>query len=155
MRLRYNPLEDLSGLKAIISIKPKHAAWIYNGRKKFEFRKKVLRRLQTGDILVIYESAPIQQITGYFIVKSVIIEEVEKLWEHTKEGAGMSYFEYSQYYDGRTRGIAIPIGPSLKLPEPIDPYARFRNFRAPPSFRYIPLHLKRFWIRLLSGRYRF
>lgn len=46
----------------VMSIKPQYADEIYDGNKKFEFRKKPPTNLKA--VYLIYESAPVSKLTG-------------------------------------------------------------------------------------------
>lgn len=51
----------------LISIQPAFAALLYSGRKRFEYRRARVR-VQTHDVALLYETAPVGLITGRFEV---------------------------------------------------------------------------------------
>lgn len=56
-----------SGRIVLISIQPAFAALLFSRRKRFEYRRARVR-VQTGDVVLLYETAPVRLITGGFQV---------------------------------------------------------------------------------------
>ena len=52
-------------MKVILSIKPEFANKIFNGTKKFEFRRTLFKKKEVKKI-VVYASAPISKVIGEF-----------------------------------------------------------------------------------------
>lgn len=59
-------------MSIIISIKPKWAQKIYSGEKTIEWRKTRPSMLIPREKIYIYETAPISQVTGYFVMAGII-----------------------------------------------------------------------------------
>jgi predicted transcriptional regulator len=53
-----------------LSIRPNFASALYDGSKRFEYRRRRVR-LATGDRVLVYESAPVSAVTGEFSVGEV------------------------------------------------------------------------------------
>ena len=50
-------------MKVVLSIKPEFAFKIFDGTKKFEFRKSIFKSNKVKSIIV-YASSPVQQVIG-------------------------------------------------------------------------------------------
>lgn len=61
----------------LMSIKPKWAKELYSGKKAVEFRKTAP---QPGSIVFLYETAPVQAVTGAFQVMAVLSGPAEIVW---------------------------------------------------------------------------
>lgn len=59
----------------IFPIKPLFAAQIYSGLKKYELRRRV--RVSRGDLIVLYETAPVKALTGEFTAGEVALRPAE------------------------------------------------------------------------------
>jgi predicted transcriptional regulator len=62
----------------VMSIHPHHARRIYEGVKPFEFRRSGVR-IQPGDVVLIYETAPVSAVTGQARVEAVVKGNVASL----------------------------------------------------------------------------
>jgi predicted transcriptional regulator len=100
-------------MRILLSIKPEYAQKIFNGEKRYEFRRTIYKRkgIQT---VVVYVSHPIKKIVGEFYVEEVISDTLNKLWDGTKEHAGISEEVYLQYFAGRNIGFALKIRKAIK-----------------------------------------
>ena len=52
-------------MKVVLSIKPEFAFKIFDGSKKFEFRKAIFKNNNVKSIIV-YASSPVQKVIGEF-----------------------------------------------------------------------------------------
>lgn len=95
-------------MKVILSIKPQFAERIFEGSKKFEFRRSIYKNRDVNKI-VVYASAPISKIVGEFEVNEVLNHEINSLWKETKEYSGISKQYYLDYFKGKESGYAIKI----------------------------------------------
>ena len=73
-------------------------------------------------------------------LKKVVQKPLGELWEEVKEIAGVSYEEFSSYYEGLILGCGIFLDRRQPFSHPIE-LERLReewdNFRQPQSFRYL------------------
>lgn len=69
-------------MKVLLSIKPEFASKIFNGTKKYEFRKSIFKR--DVDKVVVYASSPVQRVIGEFTIADIICNDIESLWQLTK-----------------------------------------------------------------------
>ena len=75
-------------MRVLLSIKPEFAKLIFDGTKKFEFRKTIFKNKNIKTI-VVYASSPLQKVIGEFEIEDTINEDLDLLWEKTKEHAGI------------------------------------------------------------------
>ena len=91
-----------SGKVIVMAIKPKYAKAIYEGRKKWEFRKKP-PRLWTP--IYIYESAPVSKITGILVFSLAIHGYPDDVYYSAKKTMGRigtTYKDVFTYANGDT-----------------------------------------------------
>ncbi|MHB1000394.1 MAG: ASCH domain-containing protein [Armatimonadota bacterium] len=120
--------------KALLSIKPEFAYAILNGKKRYEFRRKIFS--QPVDVVLIYATMPIGKIIAEFDVLSVISDSPKELWRQTNEFAGIDEDRFFQYFDGYECGYAIEIGNVRTYVNTICPIETF-GILPPQSFAYI------------------
>lgn len=123
-------------MKVLLSIKPQFVDEIFNGKKKFEYRKSIFKNPDVKSI-IIYATMPVGKIVGEFDIEEILEEHPKDLWEKTKKFSGISEDFYDSYFMGRDKGYAIKIKSLNKYDEPKCPYELFENFTAPQSFKYV------------------
>jgi predicted transcriptional regulator len=121
-------------LLVILSIKPKYAEALLSGKKTCEFRKNSFSNgIKT---VIIYESAPVSKIVGWFTIKKQFIGKPSYIWRmHSKKG-GISKKEFDDYYNGSTTAVCLEIDKIKRIKPPIDPFELSEEFIAPQSYRY-------------------
>lgn len=72
----------------LLSIKPKYSKLIFDGSKKFEFRKIIAKK--EVDKIIVYSSSPNKMIVGEAYVTGIVSMKKEDLWEFTKQYAGIT-----------------------------------------------------------------
>lgn len=122
-------------MKVILSIKPQFAKRIFEGSKKFEFRRSIFKNPDVNEVIV-YASAPISKIIGEFKVDGVINSEVDDLWTKTKKYSGISEEYFKEYFEGKDKGYAIKIDKPKRYKHDKCIIETF-GIRAPQSFAYI------------------
>ncbi|CUP52707.1 50S ribosomal protein L22/uncharacterised domain fusion protein [Anaerostipes hadrus] len=120
---------------ALFSIRPEYVEQIFNGNKKFEYRKQT-SRFPISKILI-YETTPIMKIVGEAEVEEVLVDTPEVIWKRTKECAGVSQNFYNQYFRGRHTAVAYQLKNVIKYDSPKE-LSDFGIKRAPQSFCYLP-----------------
>jgi predicted transcriptional regulator len=123
-------------MNVLLSIKPKYAASIISGNKLYEFRRTIFKNSNIERVYL-YATAPRHQVVGSFKIGRVLENHPDKLWTEVKEGAGLSFEEFSQYFANCEKGYAIEIRELRIFNTPIDPRLLILGFRAPRSFRYV------------------
>ncbi|OFX74799.1 MAG: hypothetical protein A2X12_11975, partial [Bacteroidetes bacterium GWE2_29_8] len=95
-------------MKVLLSIKPQFAELIFNGTKKYEFRRSIFKNKDIKTV-VVYASSPIQKVIGEFEIDTVLNKELEELWEVTKNYAGIEKSFFYEYFASKEKGYAIKI----------------------------------------------
>ena len=122
-------------MKVLLSIKPEFVKEIFEGRKKFEYRKSIFTKDVTS--VIVYSTKPEGMIVGEFKVKKVLHESPEKLWNDTHDCSGITKAFFDEYFYGRDKGYALQIENPIRYKKPINPFDVFASFVAPQSFKYV------------------
>jgi predicted transcriptional regulator len=122
-------------MNIILSIKPEFAYKIFDGTKKYEFRKNIFKRDDVNNI-VVYASSPVQRVIGEFGIDDVLCYEVEQLWQITQPFAGISKKRYNEYFANRKIAFAIKVGIVRRYSIPKH-LSEFNIDYAPQSFVYV------------------
>ncbi len=121
-------------MKVVLSIKPEFAFKIFEGTKKFEFRKSIFKNEKIKTIIV-YASSPVQQVIGEFEIEKVLNHDLSTLWDLTQEFSGISEEFYYKYFTNKEQGFAIKIKKTRKYRTPKCLRTDF-NLSPPQSFAY-------------------
>ncbi|MEJ0105191.1 MAG: hypothetical protein WDO19_22700 [Bacteroidota bacterium] len=121
-------------MKVVLSIKPKFAFKIFDGTKKFEFRKAIFKNSNIKTVIV-YASSPVQQVIGEFEIEKIINKDLDSLWKLTQDFSGITEDYFYEYFANRTDGFAIQIGKTKRYKQPRSLKADY-NLVAPQSFAY-------------------
>ena len=122
-------------MKALLSIKPEFAEAIFNGKKRFEYRKVIFK--EKVKCIQVYVTKPVGKIIGEFEIGEIVKDNPTKVWEKTRRHSGVKKSFYMQYFQDRQVAYAIKIKNINKYKEPLCPYNEYTNFTAPQSFRYL------------------
>ena len=122
-------------MKVLLSIKPEFAERIFEGSKKYEFRKALFKNNDIKTI-VVFASSPTQRVIGEFETDRIISDSPEKLWNETKEFAGVEEHFFNEYFADREMGFAIKIKKTKKYKEALCLRQHF-NLTPPQSFLYL------------------
>ncbi len=122
-------------MKVVLSIKPEFAFKIFDGSKRFEFRKAIFKNNQVKSILV-YASSPVQKVIGEFEIGKIFNDDLETLWELTKEYSGISEDYFYEYFSNRSEGFAIQVKNKKIYKNPKCLRKDF-NLHPPQSFAYV------------------
>ncbi len=121
-------------MKVVLSIKPEFAFKIFDGTKKFEFRRSIFKNGNIKSIIV-YASSPVQQVIGEFEIDEVLNYDLPTLWDMTQEFSGISEKFYYDYFVNKEQGFAIKIKNTKKYSNPKCLREDF-NLSPPQSFAY-------------------
>lgn len=122
-------------MTVLLSIKPEFAEKIFDGTKKFEFRKSIFKNTDVQKV-VVYASSPVQQVIGEFTIDSILNDDVDTIWEQTARYAGITRDFYLSYFAHKEKAYAIKIRKTKR-------YAKARRLSdynlqvAPQSFAYV------------------
>lgn len=122
-------------MKVLLSIKPEFAERIFDGSKKYEFRKAVFKNSDITTV-VVYASSPIQRVIGEFEIETIISDSPEKLWKQTRQFAGVEEGFFYEYFADREMGFAIKIKNTKRYEEALCLREHF-NVSPPQSFLYL------------------
>lgn len=126
---------DSDRTAALMSIHPRFADQIIQGSKRVEFRRA--RFASHPTFIVIYATAPVQKVLGFFEVDGIEEAPPSVLWSRYKSIGGISDADYRAYYRGAKIGIAIRVGTVHALGVPIDLRDLAGDTAPPQSFRYL------------------
>jgi predicted transcriptional regulator len=121
-------------MRVVLSIKPEFASKIFDGSKKFEFRKSIFKNQKVRSVIV-YASSPVQQVIGEFEIGAILNHDLATLWDLTKDFSGISEDFYYKYFAEKQQGFAIQIKKTKKYRKPKCLKADF-NLLPPQSFAY-------------------
>jgi predicted transcriptional regulator len=122
-------------MKVLLSIKPEFALKIFNGSKKFEFRRSIFKNRDIKQVIV-YASSPVGKIIGEFEIEDILHDELPILWSKTKNHSGTSEENLRKYFSGKSKGYAIQIKNAELYDEP-KPLDSLGISTAPQSFMYV------------------
>lgn len=121
-------------MKVVLSIKPEFANKIFDGTKKFEFRKAIFKNEKIKTVIV-YSSSPVQQVIGEFEIERIINHDIDTLWGLTHQESGITEDYFYKYFEDRLEGFAIQIRKVKKYRTPKCLRTDFNLF-PPQSFAY-------------------
>ena len=121
-------------MKVILSIKPEFAYKIFDGTKKYEFRKSIFKNDKIKTIIV-YASTPVQQVIGEFEIEKILNHDIDILWSLTQQFSGISEDYFYQYFAEKKTGYAIKIKKTKRYRQPKCLKTDF-NLVPPQSFAY-------------------
>ena len=123
-----------SPIVALLSIKPIYANAILDGRKKVEFRKRPFKRAVSH--VVIYATAPVQRVVGWFQTKRFEQMSPSALWKRFASVGGISEEQFNIYYNGSESGVAIHVDKPQRLANPVS-IKQTKVATAPQSYAYL------------------
>ena len=121
--------------KVLLSIKPEFANKIFDGTKKFEYRKVLFHRSDISRV-VVYVSYPVQRVIGEFTIDDIVSGTLSAVWAETAESSGISHDFFMSYFSGRTTAHAIKVGTITKYRR-ARPLLHYSVKHAPQSFVYV------------------
>ena len=122
-------------MRVLLSIKPEYAEKIFDGTKKYEFRRSVFKNRNVKTV-VVYASSPVQRVIGEFEIDSIINEDLINLWQKTKDFSGISEDFFFEYFSNKERGFAIKIKKVKRYDKTLSLKDDF-NTTPPQSFMYL------------------
>lgn len=122
-------------MRVLLSIKPEFAEKIFDGTKKYEFRRTVFKD-PTVKTVVVYASSPVQKVIGEFEIESILNFELQTLWEKTKEFSGITEKYFFDYFGDKDKGYAIKVKKTRRYKEALCIKEDFKSY-PPQSFSYL------------------
>ncbi|MCF8131408.1 MAG: hypothetical protein K9N10_23110 [Deltaproteobacteria bacterium] len=122
-------------MRVLLSIKPEFAERIFDGSKRYEFRRAIFKNPDIK-IVVVYASSPVQLVIGEFEIETILSDAPENLWEKTQEFSGISEEFFFNYFSERTVGFAIKVKKARRYRRPRC-LRKSYNVSPPQSFCYV------------------
>lgn len=122
-------------MKVLLSIKPEYAEKIFNGEKKYEFRRAIFKNPGITHV-VVYASSPVKKVIGEFEIERIFYDELDNLWEITQTEAGISEEYFFEYFSDMEKGYAIQIGRIQEYSKPQSLEDEY-GLSPPQSFAYL------------------
>lgn len=123
-------------MKVLLSIKPRFAELIFEGVKRFEFRKAIFKNPHVKTV-VVYASSPVQKVIGEFSFDEILEYDPSTLWKKTKNHSGITEHYFDEYFANRATGYAIKITDVKEYEEPLCLKGDFNIQYPPQSFMYL------------------
>lgn len=120
--------------KMLLSINPEFVVRIFEGTKKYEFRKVKCRN--NVDSILIYETSPTMRIVGEAKIKTVLTGSPKEIWNQTSLNSGISKSFFDKYYHGKKQAIAYELD-KIKRYENPKLLSDYGISYAPQSFVYV------------------
>lgn len=122
-------------MRVLLSIKPEYAFKIFDGTKKFEFRKVIFKNPNVKTVIV-YASSPVQQVIGEFEIDDIFSFNPKVIWKMTKKHSGITEDFFYEYFADREIAHAIKIKNIKKYIKPLSIKEDF-NVVPPQSYVYL------------------
>ena len=123
----------------LLSIKPKFAIQIIEGKKTIELRRKFPTEKVVGGIAFIYASTPVQKIIGYALIENVSFITVDNIQCQYGEQSKLQKDFFYQYYNNLSHGFAVHLKNPIALKRPINLKELKEKYGIvpPQSYRYL------------------
>jgi predicted transcriptional regulator len=119
----------------LFSIHPGYAQAILDGTKQVEFRKTA--PAPDIKIALIYATAPVMKVVGYFEISEVVRATPQALWGRFGAVAGIGKADYDTYYGDAAQACGVAVARAQALAEPVALSSLRPDLRAPQSFQYL------------------
>jgi predicted transcriptional regulator len=123
----------------LLSVRPKYANKIFKRTKTVELRRVRPKRLEKGDLVLLYVTSPVKALMGAFKVDKIIEKPLKDLWRIVQKKAGITRQEFDNYYEGVSIGVGIffNVQDVQQLDNPIAlDILKAQSFQPPQGFRY-------------------
>lgn len=122
-----------------LSLRPRYADLLLEGHKTVELRR-VRPAAAEGSIVLLYAASPAMTLVGRAEVGQIHVAGLDEIWRNHGAETGITRAEYSRYFAGVDRAVAIELKRIRRLerPRPLeDLRQRLAGFRPPQSYRYL------------------
>ncbi|WP_010681020.1 ASCH domain-containing protein [Acetivibrio cellulolyticus] len=119
----------------LLPIKPEYVKSIFDGEKKYEYRKTKCTRASVSRI-IIYATFPAKRIVGEAKVVEIVVDTPENVWENTKKYSGVNKTSYDKYFQNKEFAVAYRLDEVVKYEYKLDLKDIGITF-IPQSFIYI------------------
>lgn len=118
----------------LMSIKPEYVEKIFNGTKKYEYRKRKCKK--NIDRIIVYSTNPIKKVVGELVIEDILEDNKNVIWEKTKLYSGIVKEKYDYYFNNQDTAVAYKIK-SYKLYDTKKELSDFNVKTSPQSYIYI------------------
>lgn len=121
-----------------ISVKPRYAEAILDGRKTVELRR-TRPNLPDGSLVILYSSTPTRAVVGWAHLTAVREGTPLEIWDEFGPAAAVTELDYDDYFDGAEQAFALELDGVVVATQPI-PLSVIRSIgiQPPQSWRYVP-----------------
>jgi len=125
----------------LVSIRPPYARKIIEGVKSVELRRRFADEVESGSILLIYSTSPVQAIVGYATIREVCKLPIRELWHRFGSDACVPRDRFYDYFRGLDEGYAISLGDVHRFVRNVTASALRKKFGfiPPQSYMYLPM----------------
>lgn len=123
------------GAVVLLPIRPRYADPIMSGAKRIEFRRRRFARPTRW--VIVYSSAPVQRVVGFFSVGAVEVDEPDRLWQHHRTAGCIAEDDFAEYFRGCLQGVAIHVEAATRLAVPLTLAELGQDPRPPQSYKYL------------------
>ena len=134
----------------LMSIQTKYANEIFNGNKRYEYRKSTIGDNNLNKKIFIYSAGVDKAIIGYMIVDKVLCGDVKFIIEETNPKDNIS-----DYYKSVKKAYALHIKSYFRFKNPItlaDLRKIDKNISLPQYYKYIKVNSKLYDVLMLGER---
>ena len=124
----------LRGRKIMLAIKPEYVEKIFDGLKRYEYRRKCPNHPISQ--IVIYETAPVSKVVGMVDVDEMLGTDPHVLYDMTKKWAGISEDGYNDYFKGSNVAYAYSLNHPVIFSRPVS-IEKYGLNGAPQSYVYL------------------
>jgi len=118
---------------AILSIKPVYTNQILAGTKTIELRRSAMG-LAIRDVVLVYASAPEQQLSCWFRVKDIETLPVAQMWTRYEKRLGICREDYEAYFGDAESATGLHVGEVHRIkPVPLSEIQRVVPGFVPPQ----------------------
>lgn len=118
----------------MLSIKPNYAIKIFEGEKKYEYRRVIFKK--NVQSVIVYASSPLSAVIGEFDIEKIISEDLDALWLMTRSHSGISKHFFYDYFSDKQTGYAIKVSRPTLYKDYLPLYESY-GVRPPQSFMYL------------------
>ena len=118
----------------LMSIKPIYVDKIFMGTKKYEYRKKMCK--ENVDKIIVYSSSPVKKVVGELIIKEVLYDKKDIIWDKTNMYGNITKEDFDNYYKGSIYAVAYKIEKAILYDNP-KKLSDYNINTAPQSYVYL------------------
>lgn len=121
-------------MKVLLSIRPEFVSRIFNGTKRFEYRRNIFRAVV--ERVIVYATSPTKLVVGEFEIEDILFDELDTLWFKTRHHSGLTEKHFYSYFTDLDKGYAIKIGKVSEYKTPLS-LQHCYGLHPPQSFLYL------------------